>query len=163
MTPSATLAASPPASMQGAFGSRRMLIGEAPSTRSRELKPAFSQVSVSTTRLEGLLGGPVWEHFMCRNLIPQWRDDAHASGWPAREAAIAALDIAAYDEPWLLVLCGRRVQRAFRIDTADSIGWYEGPKHLSLVFPHPSGLNRFWNYPSKIRDASTALTLASSY
>lgn len=61
-----------------------------------------------------------------------------------------------------LILCGRMVQEAFYRGDQESFScrYYEGDQGLWLwAFPHPSGLNRFWNDQANSLEASRFLRL----
>jgi len=59
------------------------------------------------------------------------------------------------DDWRIIVLCGRRVARAFCVP--DRQPWGTSPGGGVVVIPHPSGLNRFWNDSAQVAALNRAL------
>jgi predicted outer membrane lipoprotein len=118
-----------------------ILVGEKHSRVESEGTPAFGADRASGHRLRLLLGGVDPLTVMSTaNLLP-------AGEWSpalAREAAESLLE-ATDEDRWLLA--GRRVATAFGLVGAPWLEWVESADRLMAVFPHPSGLNHWWNDP----------------
>lgn len=57
-----------------------------------------------------------------------------------------------------IILLGRRVQRAFGLEQQEPLTTIvRGSGTTILCLPHPSGLNRWWNDPAHVVEATTAL------
>ena len=57
-------------------------------------------------------------------------------------------------EPRKILMMGRKVRRAMgRNGDWDYLSWFKFYKHDAVVFPHPSGVNRWWNDPVNERQA----------
>lgn len=96
-----------------------------------------------------------------RNLLGEWPGPStKGSAWDARRAREAAEALAAVVEPdRLLVMLGHRVASAFRLD-----GRYLDVRpgsFPSVVFPHPSAVNRWWNDPRNVERARRFLAACS--
>lgn len=75
---------------------------------------------------------PKWSTSVARARVEWWLETVEAKS----------------DEPFILL--GRRVCAAFRLPSGyEWLTWYRGPthRHAMIPFPHPSGLNRWWNEP----------------
>lgn len=60
---------------------------------------------------------------------------------------------------WTLILLGRKVCDAFRIEQPEWLGWYRSLDWGPMVaVPHPSGLNRWWNDKENERRAAVLLS-----
>jgi len=106
------------------------------------------------------------------NLLPEWPGgDARGSKFPVREArswaAVLAVSIAhdySFDDSRVslatrVVLVGKRVAGAF---DAAVFPYFTGYRivHVGLpamTFPHPSGVNHYWNAPGSAGNALRAL------
>jgi hypothetical protein len=57
-----------------------------------------------------------------------------------------------------VVLLGRRVQRAFGLERQEALSTIVRSSGTTILcLPHPSGLNRWWNDPAHVREATEAL------
>lgn len=139
----------------------RVIVGEAPSL----LGDGRPFTGPSGARLCELLGVPdmagLRELFELDNIFhhhtPRWDafDRRHArqiangkmKGWYQE------------DEPVTVIMCGRKVWKAFSGTQTD---WFEPDERRNVVlwtFPHPSGLNHFWNFPVNVERARRFLRL----
>lgn len=124
-------------------------MGQAPSLKG-DGRP-FTGPSGQT--LSELIGMPVRSVFDCRNLSDYWRSDAKPE-WHPKEAEWAAARVPeVLDINQRFILVGRKVAQAFRLgDKNPYLDWigdyklsYQLPYGPVAIFPHPSGLNRWWN------------------
>jgi uracil-DNA glycosylase len=128
------------------------IVGEAPSQSSDPKKPFHGASGARLAQLAGLGGVRDLERAArLVNVLQRWPGFGHAgekgSKVPIAKAKRAAKKI---ELVGVVVLAGRRVARAFGLDDAPYFQWFRtdrhGPCNL-VVVPHPSGSNRFWNYP----------------
>lgn len=135
-----------------------LIIGVAPS-KTTQGRPAFIGSS-SGARLEALLGlqpGELGRIADTANLCSTFPGSKELGDveppHDTLEAAAADLDLQGYERA---VLCGDAVRRAFGVkDEYLSIVEIRGVP--TLVLPHPSGINRWWNDPANVRAAITAI------
>lgn len=130
-----------------------LLVGEAPS-RASDADVPFS--GRSGDRLRELLGRELEPTFATRNLFVAWPGrDGKGSRFDlaaARGSAALVFSEAALDRRQL-VLVGKRVAGAFGV-RAGYLEWQRPILGVRVVvFPHPSGVNRWWNDPSNVARA----------
>lgn len=103
-------------------------------------------------RLSGLLGADVSKVARLANLLDAWpgRSTGKGAGFPIDDARRAA---AAMQLGTSALFLGKRVARAFGIRSPDYFRIYGVRGARVAVFPHPSGVNRFWNDPRNERVA----------
>lgn len=136
-----------------------IIVGEAPSAQG-DGRPFTGP---SGERLQALLGlesyDQLTERFELMNLFeiqsPVWdRFDQEY----ARKKAMRQMTKWVNQEDLVdVILAGRKVARAFRVEP---LAWFVFEMRANVVlwtFPHPSGLNHFWNDPEAERDASRFL------
>lgn len=129
------------------------IVGEAPSETSRDVTVPFS--GRSGDRLRALLDDDL-ARFRLLNLFARPQERWHR---PAARASAYASVTFLEGEPVLLM--GRRVATAFGFGSARLLEWQDGMWVGSelwvasqfVVFPHPSGLNRWWNEPDNVERA----------
>lgn len=146
---------------------RPLIIGQAPA-RGNDGKPPFA--GESGTRLAklsgvGISGDDLPEHFDLLNLMdyyPGKRSTGKGDNFYIAEARQAAQTLIAglkeeEQAPRRILLMGRNVERVMlgRKGRQPYLRWrwYFGDKHLVAVFPHPSGLNHWWNDPKNYTEA----------
>jgi hypothetical protein len=129
---------------------KAIIVGEFPQRRSY-----VGEHSYSGRRLAELLGvANVADVAHTANLfeyrIPTWSK-------PRARGAANRLLLTRAPDRW--VLCGRRVVEAFEIPETSSRWLSECvvAERRVLVFPHPSGISRFWNDPANVERAARAL------
>jgi uracil-DNA glycosylase len=128
--------------------STAIIVGEAPNSSGERAYDTKSGVRMLDLIGESELLAPDWVNLF--DAVPaRWR--------PARARRAAAA--VAMQPGGVLILLGMRVARAFRIEDPVALEWYIDPSHVHpmVVFPHPSGLNRWWNDPEKTEDARKLL------
>lgn len=125
--------------------SRRVVLGHSPSSG---YEPFFGRVSSSSSRrLDSLyhdwpdqaVGANVWWRPEDRDLP----DKSHLN------------EVLKETQCKVVVALGHVVARHIGIETPRLLGVYDIGVHINvLVFPHPSGVNRFWNdYNNRVRAA----------
>lgn len=143
------------------------VVGEAPgdpATRAAGGRP-FDSRTRSGRRLAELLGvEEVADAYPVLNLVDRWPGrTAHGSAFP-RGLARSRADALWFDLPaGDLLLVGKRVAAAFDVSVAylcwESVTRYRptgtaevryGRRRAVAVFPHPSGVNRWWNEPTNV-------------
>ncbi len=146
------------------------VVGEAPGdprTRAAGGRP-FDSRTRSGRRLAVLLGvDEVADAYPVLNLVDRWPGrTAHGAAFP-RGLASARAAALWYDLPsGDLLLVGKRVAAAFGV-SEEYLRWedvtrIDGRRRRTrrvAVFPHPSGVNRWWNEP---RNAAAAARFARS-
>lgn len=99
-------------------------------------------------RLGGMMGGASYRRLYSLgfryeagcNLCPP------GSKWSDSVAAKTASELARFYDWDILLLCGKRVWKAF--GCTELLTWYEGPHDtLWLTLPHPSPLSGVWRQP----------------
>lgn len=111
----------------------------------------------SGRRLGAILGAPVRDLFDCANLLEyQARGDkGHRFNHSAAQKAAYEL-MKESDHRWI-VMCGRRVARAFGFGSITILSWHHLPPRSWLCIPHPSPLNGWWEDPDNRMKARTVL------
>jgi len=144
-----------------------LIIGQAPA-RGNDKKPPFAgQSGARLARLAGVgdSGDDLPAHFELRNLNTKWPGKRVVGKGDQFDMAEAKLKAKKLKEelmdqrPRFVLLMGRKVERAF--------GWhmnYLQPNtwqgHIVMLFPHPSGVNRWWNDPDNVEHAAAMLKWA---
>lgn len=139
---------------------RLVIVGEAPSRTSDPKKP-LSGPSMRR-RLVEFFGEDAYGRAEKRNLLAAYpgRSAGKGAKFPAVEARKAAVALAERFEksatPRYVVLLGRRVASAFFATGVDAKLFEDrrlGGRSVYAVFPHPSGVNRWFNDPANVRKA----------
>lgn len=131
---------------------RYLLIGQASAkARSRLETYSFRRM----IELSGLWAEEFLYHFDHVNLIPRWHGKQGKGDMfemsEAREFAESMLPDLKHE---CVVLLGKRVATAFRVNVDYFEEFQLGPSR-AIVFPHPSGINRWWNSLQNQQHAST--------
>ena len=143
---------------QDAAPHRILLVGQAPSRYGDPDKPFDGR---SGKRLAELAGVDQLESVMdMMNLINEWPGkNGKGDDFPFEEASQAAAnaDVGGYD---LVILAGRSVARAFGHGKRPYLEiFFDDDREVEMmVFPHPSGVSRWWNDEGNVRRARHALT-----
>lgn len=130
-----------------------LIIGQAPA-RGNEGKLPFA--GASGRRLAQLAGvgddGDVLRHhFELVNLLREYPgkrgkgDDFDR--FKAKDAASDLVRVLHYTSPRYILLMGHNVARAFGFRNWNYLENHKIVRHVWMVFPHPSGINRWWNEP----------------
>lgn len=129
-----------------------IVYGQAPGKNSPPGAAPFSGGRTGAL-LEELAGVPLdvlQREWTFVNVLPHYPGSAPSGvgdAFPMSEARAQALAIS---DTWVsgdrIVLCGRNVARSFGWTSLPYLSWERGPFDIAIsVFPHPSGLNRWWN------------------
>ncbi len=135
------------------------IVGEAPSRTSDPKKPFEGRSGKRLAELAGLECPTLLRYEATLvNVLQRWPGDGYAgekgSHFPLAKAKRAAKRI---ELVGVVILAGRRVATAFGMKDAEYFQWHRTDRHgpcLLVVVPHPSGCNRFWNYPENVARAS---------
>jgi len=133
-----------------------LIIGQAPA-RGNDGKPPFSGRSgarlaelIGVTK-NGLYTGDVLpEYFDLVNLLPAWQGkQGKGDVFDMKTAKLkAGILIHELNEgpPRSILMMGRKVRRAMGVNGDwEYLEWFDFYKHEAVIFPHPSGVNRWWN------------------
>lgn len=129
-----------------------LIIGQAPA-RGNDNKPPFS--GLSGRRLAQLLdlgdnGDVLQEYFELVNLIPNWpgktgKGDSFDMRLAKRHATQLTHELRCQPTRKILFM-GKKVRRAMGVNGSwEYLEWMPFLKHQAACFPHPSGVNRWWN------------------
>lgn len=126
---------------------RVVLVGQAPSRGSDPKRPLSGR---SGEFLSLLAGFPVRRRFELRNLLDVFPGKkGKGDAFPLWKARLAAWELTKKLKGRRVVLLGQNVARAFGMARRGLFHWEPGPWPIreTAVFPHPSGINLFWNSP----------------
>jgi hypothetical protein len=97
----------------------------------------------------------LWPNFDLLNLMAKWPGKSGSKGddFDMGEARRSVDDILiglGYRPPSYILIMGRKVEQAFRIKKLPYLERYALKteplnRHRVIIFPHPSGINQFWN------------------
>jgi uracil-DNA glycosylase len=136
---------------------RPLIIGQAPARGNDGLRPFAGKSGARLAQLAGLgdTGDVLWPNFDLLNLMKQWpgKNGTKGDDFDMGEARAAVEDILiglAVRPPSYILLMGRKVETAFRIKKLPYLERYALKRkpldrHRVIVFPHPSGINHWWN------------------
>jgi len=137
--------------------SRVLLVGQAPSRTSDPSRPLEqSQSGRRLLRLSGLQPEQFKRTFEMMNLLDCWPGAAKTGDlFPMPEARLFAERMLPSLAGRRVILLGPAVAEAFRV-RAPLLRWLPGGRLASAwaIFPHPSGVSRYWNDPERVREAS---------
>lgn len=131
---------------------RLTVLGEA----SKGGPPFRGPSGLRLARLAGLEFEDLAGRVRFRNLLPEWPGkDPRGKGdlWPVAEARERARSIRLTGD---VLFAGRRVAGAFGV-SAPYLEWVPFRGKRAAVFPHPSGINRWWNDPARAAEAGRFL------
>lgn len=130
-----------------------LIIGQAPARRmdGRDV-PAFSSASgARLAKLAGVgdAGADLQGHFETMNLVSRYRGkQGKGDKFDVTAAKLMAAEILVWleaQQPRVVLLMGRGVGRAFGCENAEYLRPWLWDQHTFVLFPHPSGVNRWWN------------------
>jgi uracil-DNA glycosylase len=143
-----------------------IIIGQTPA-RGRDDAPAFT--SASGARLAklagvGTTGDDLQKYFETMNLVSRYGGKAKSGKGDKFDLAAAKVEAAEFLE-WLkrqdcdrtILLMGRGVAKAFGFGKRQYLEPWVWTHHVFVVFPHPSGVNRWWNDPWNVHAAERML------
>jgi hypothetical protein len=126
---------------------KTILIGQAPSRGGDPRRPLSSgPTATALARLAGLPAHEFLRAFERRNLLDAWPGKSgKGDAFPLRAARDAAMIILPELRGRRVVFLGRNVARAFYFD-GEFLKWKRCfGNGIAAVFPHPSGINLWWN------------------
>lgn len=141
-----------------------LIIGQAPARGNDGKLPFAGQSGARLARLArvGDSGDALPEHFDLVNLMPYWPgkrgkgDEFHMQ--LAKENGLKLLAELNEGPPRKILMMGRKVRRAMGCNGDwEYLRWFPFWKHQAVVFPHPSGVNRWWNDPMNEHNAQVFL------
>lgn len=145
-----------------------LIIGQAPA-RGNDDKPPFSGRSGARIALlmgVGNTGDVLPIYFDLINLIPNYpgRKGAKGDCFDMATARRAAEDLKKElrGQPRRrILLMGKNVRRAMGVNgNWEYLEWFPLLKHEAAVFPHPSGINKWWNSKANVEAARQFLSWA---
>jgi uracil-DNA glycosylase len=146
------------------FPDRVVLIGQAPSSAMpKDARPLVG--GLSGTFIQGLTGCMTLREYVRRyvtlNLLEYYPGkNGKGDKFPPMEARLSAIELTPKLVGRKVVFVGLSVAEAFglispinffewrRCPSAWDVPWFQG-----AAIPHPSGINRFWNYPANMEKA----------
>ena len=142
-----------------------LIIGQAPARGNDDKLPFAGASGARLASLAGVgeSGDDLPEHFELRNLISKYpgktgsgKGDAFDLAAAKLQAGVIMEEIYGSDRRWVLLM-GKSVARAFGMGNREYLKPYAWSMHLFVIFPHPSGVNRWWNNPYNVEQAAGVL------
>jgi len=130
-----------------------IFVGQAPGrTVSTE---ALGRDSFSGRRLRKIIGPRLEKRAEFVNVLNEYPghsgDDRGGDRWPVAKARESVTKLIPDLRGKVVVLLGSHVATAFRVKT-EFFEWSSHPEGFeTVVIPHPSGVNRWWNVPRNVR------------
>jgi uracil-DNA glycosylase len=131
-----------------------IIIGQAPA-RGNEHKPPFSGKSgARLARLAGVgdTGDVLPQYFDLYNILDYWpgkavKGDAFDMTEGAAKGRQLMLDLFQLYTSRRILLMGRKVRRCMGVQGSqrEYLEWFQFGPHQACIFPHPSGVNQWWN------------------
>jgi uracil-DNA glycosylase len=145
-----------------------LIIGQAPARGNDGLRPFAGQSGARLARLAGVGedGDALPAHFGLVNLLSRWPGKSKKGDhFDLAQAKINAQDIAlglGNRAPSYILMMGRKVQASFDLKSLEYLRRYkihrpEFERHVVIAFPHPSGINTWWNDPDHVAAAEALL------
>ncbi len=139
---------------------RLLLIGEAPGRAASPDGPLSGRCGRRLADLAGLSYDAYLEAAERRNLLARnpGRSGPKGDAFPMREARARAWAFSRVHVGRRAFLLGRRVAAAFGRSDASYLCWASlAPFSEVMIFPHPSGVSRWWNDGENVLRARRAL------
>ena len=140
---------------------RLLLVGEAPSRAPTRDGPLSGRCGRRLADLAGLPYDAYLEAVERRNLLARnpGRSGPKGDAFPMREARARAWAFSRVYAGRRAILLGRRVAAAFGRPNAPYLRWISlAPFSAAMVFPHPSGVSRWWNCEENVLCARLTLS-----
>lgn len=132
-------------------GDRLLLIGQAPNSKDDGCSPCLGRFMHTLCEAAGIERHEYLERCERRNLLSHFPGkDGKGDAFPLGDARIAAESMNIRGRT--VVLFGRNVAKAFG-SALPFLGFAEHREAAMYLFPHPSGLNRWWNDAGNVRAA----------
>jgi uracil-DNA glycosylase len=148
-----------------------IIIGQAPA-RGNEGKPPFAGRSgARLAQLSGVgsSGDILPQHFELYNLIEYYpgkkgKGDEFDLAEGMAAAKLLKTELFKRYSRTPILLMGRKVRRCMGVNgNWDYLSWFDFGPHIACVFPHPSGVNRWWNDPKNTEAARLEIRGALEY
>jgi uracil-DNA glycosylase len=132
---------------------RPLIIGQAPARGNDDKLPFAGQSGSRLAQAAGVgwTGDSLPAHFELRNLVAKYPGKAGTGKGDRFDLAAARLqaslmldEIEQMESRWVLFM-GKSVAQAFGIRGKLYLEPWPWKQHEFVVFPHPSGINRWWN------------------
>lgn len=145
---------------------RPVFIGQAPSKAGDPSRPLTGLVGQRLARLASMVPMEFYLSVVRANIIPEFAGRRGTTDvFPMAEARANAERAAPLLDGRTAVFVGRKVADAFGCKSE----WFEwGEEYITVdggvarvryaTIPHPSGRNRFWNFPENVREARRFMT-----
>lgn len=144
---------------------RPLIIGQAPARGNDGLRPFAGASGARLAQLAGVgdSGDDLPKHFDLVNLLSKWPGKGRKGDlFDIKEARTHAEDVllgTAHRPPSYILLMGRKVQAVFDLKGLEYLRRYKVHRegfegHIVIVFPHPSGINTWWNEPENAERAA---------
>jgi len=137
-----------------------LFVGQAPNSLPLDdSRPALS--GSPAKRLANLMDiseDEFFARFRTANLLPSFPGkDGKGDAFPMKEAAASALllDLSPFDA---VVVLGKQTSQAFGVERPKYFEVHSVRGVPVIPFPHPSGVNRWWNSPANRRAAGAFLS-----
>ena len=146
-----------------------LIIGQAPAQKDDRTSPLSGRTG---RRLATLMNMDMEEFrttFDRANLLNRFPGHRVGAGdaFPIQQATINAHKLMQNNPPdnyRAVILLGKNVARAFNLQNPEFFQWDRTHRPFTVVIPHPSGLNRWWNEKSNQRVARKFLNeMADQY
>lgn len=140
-----------------------LIIGQAPARGNDALPPFSGKSGARLALLAGVgdSGDVLPNHFELRNLFDKYPGKQGKKGdkfdmRAGRKRAPKLLE--EYEgTDQVILLMGKRVAKAFGVHSYEYLAWFVLDGHHCMIFPHPSGINLWWNDPKNVAAASGVL------
>src|SRR5712691_1480211 len=135
---------------------RTILIGQAPARRAGP--PLAGRIGARLASLAELSPAEYLAAFERRNVLERWPGkDGKGDRFPPALARSAAARMTPSLRRRRVIFLGRATARAFGFGE-DLFAWKNFCGFEAAAFPHPSGVNRWWNDPPNVARAADFLT-----
>lgn len=130
-----------------------VIIGQSPARGNEKLPPFSGRSGARLARLAGVgeSGDVLPEHFELYNLLYHYPGkQGKGDGFDMKVAKRNGARLVHYlstGPPRQVLLMGRKVRRAMGVNSGNwnYLEWFDFCGGRACVFPHPSGVNRWWN------------------
>lgn len=146
---------------------RPLLIGQAPGRRTDPEEPLSGRCGARLADLCGVELPEFMERFERVNLLDRFPGKAgKGDKFPIDKARKAAIDVLLFNpvRDRRVVMLGGNVAKAFGFPASEPMFWsrVDGAAFWVAFFPHPSGVNRWFNEPSNVSKARRFWTALAS-
>jgi hypothetical protein len=134
-----------------------VLIGQGPSRTGDPAAPLAGRLGRKMSKLMGIGFDEYLAKFERRNVLRKWYGKASKGDvFPMLVARKRARRMRKSLAGKRVVFLGKKTAEAFGIRER-YMKWIDASDFVAVVFPHPSGVNRWWNDPANVENAKTFL------